>query len=322
MARKNLLKDLMSEAAPETKAASPTPRYKKGAIGAVSKSIADLKNRSVVDLDPHLITGAGMEDRLEEDEDENARLLASLRDHGQQVPVLVRPHPEDEDKFQIVYGRRRVLALRELGHPVKAMIRELDDSALVLAQGQENNFRKDLSFVEKAHFALQMTDAGYDRKAICDAINVDKTVISRMLSIFDTLPVDLIRQIGAAPSTGRDRWLEMAKLWGASDVDVDLAESMLVAQAAETSDERFQGLLDWLRTRQSPKTPAKPTRAPKVASDVRTADGARLASIKRTATATTVVFKTKDADGFEDWLAENLTDLHRSWMTSREDGAK
>ena len=322
MARKDLLKDLMAGAAPETKSASPPPRYQKGAIGAVSKSIADLKNRSVVEIDPNLITGAGMEDRLEEDEDDQARLMASIKDHGQQVPILVRPHPEDAEKFQIVYGRRRVLAMRDLGLPIKAMIRDLDDTSLVMAQGQENNVRRDLSFIEKANFARQMTEAGYDRKAICDAVNVDKTVISRMLNIINTLSPDMIRLIGAAPSAGRDRWLELAGLWEGSERDLDLAASMISAQGAENSDERFRALLDWLKSRDKvQKAPKKKTGKPDT-SVIKAANGKTIAHLKRTPTATTLTLKGKDSEGFDDWLAENLTELHRSWSTSREGGAK
>ena len=118
------------------------PRYSGGAIGAVSQSIADLKSRSVIEIDPNKIKAGGILDRLEDDDPAHAALMTSLRDHGQQVPVLVRPHPELPDTYQIVYGRRRVLALRDLGIPVKALVRDLDDRELVVAQGQENSAAK------------------------------------------------------------------------------------------------------------------------------------------------------------------------------------
>ena len=143
------------------------------------------------------------------------RAARSIAEYGQQVPVLVRPHPKIEGRFQIVYGRRRVLALRDLGQPVKALIRDLDDHELVLAQGQENTARRDLSFIEKCNFARQMVAAGYKRQIICDALSIDKTLISRMLSVADRIPLDVVEAIGAAPSIGRDRWLALADLFGA-----------------------------------------------------------------------------------------------------------
>ena len=33
-------------------------------------------------------------------------LVVSIREHGQQVPVMVRPHPEKDGRYQIVYGRQ------------------------------------------------------------------------------------------------------------------------------------------------------------------------------------------------------------------------
>ncbi len=153
--------------------------------------------------------------------------MASLRDYGQQVPVLVRPHPETAGRYQIVYGRRRVLALRDLGQPVKALVRDLDDLGLVLAQGQENTARRDLSFIEKANFARQMVEAGYERRIACDALSIDKTLLSRMLSVTDRVPLALIEAIGAAPGIGRDRWLAFADLLAAHPLDPEAARDII-----------------------------------------------------------------------------------------------
>lgn len=212
MARKDVLRGLIEgqpAGAPDPAATAPRPA--RGAIGAVSRSIADLKARAVAEIDPFLIDAGGVQDRLESDSAEDEGLRQSIETYGQQVPVLVRPHPQVEGRYQIVYGRRRVLALRDLGRPVKALIRDLDDRELVLAQGQENTARRDLSFIEKVNFARQLQDMGYDRKVICDALSVDKTLISRMLSLAERLPVELIEAIGAAPSIGRDRWTTLAE---------------------------------------------------------------------------------------------------------------
>ncbi len=158
---------------------------------------------------PRADRSGGLADRLESDAEADATLRQSIADHGQQVPVLVRPHPQTPGRFQIVFGRRRVLALRDLGQPVKALIRDLSDQELVLAQGQENTARRDLSFIEKVNFARQLQEHGYDRKVICDALSVDKTLVSRMLSLAERIAPDVIAMIGAAPSIGRDagrRW--------------------------------------------------------------------------------------------------------------------
>lgn len=273
------------------------PRYTKGAIGAVSRSIEDLKRRSIVEVDARMIDAGGFKDRLDEDAD-LAILTASIREYGQQVPVLLRVNPNDPERYQIVYGRRRVAALKALEQPVKALIRDLNDEALVLAQGQENAARKDLTFIEKANFARQMRDAGYDRKIICDALAMDKTLISRLLSVADRVPVRLIEAIGSAPNVGRDRWLALADKIGNRDV---------VAQAkGDTSDARFNAVMQALRP---PKPPA-----PK-AQQIKTTDGAEMAKVARKAGKTVLTLETKTNAGFDDWLIANLPDIHRSWKT-------
>jgi len=316
MGRKNLLQDLMG--APETKSAEPArPRATKGAIGAVSKSIADLKSRSVTEIDPAKILAGGLMDRLEGEADADEALMASIRDHGQQVPVLVRPHPERADHFQIVYGRRRVAALRELGQPVRALVRDLDDKALIIAQGQENAARKDLSFIEKVNFARQMQDAGYDRKAMCAALHIDKTVISRMLMIADCVPVELIEAIGPANGVGRDRWLALANSLGSTEVDID--EAIDAAQMASDggSDASFEAVLKTAEAvAAAPKTSPRRTSAAKSASrpaemPLRGAGGAKLGSYAKTAKGLSMTLS--GADGFDEWLVENMEQLHSDW---------
>ncbi|MFB9151304.1 plasmid partitioning protein RepB [Roseovarius ramblicola] len=320
MARKDLLKGLM-EPPPEqsdTGAArvdTGRPRYSGGAIGAVSQSIAGLKSRSVLEIDPHEVAAGGLQDRLDHDEAGHRALMESIREHGQQVPVLLRPHPDTPGRYQVVYGRRRVLALRDLGLPVKALVRDLDDRELILAQGQENAARRDLSFIEKANFARQMRDHGYDRATICAALHVDKTVISRMLSVVDRLPVDLIEVIGAAPSVGRDRWLAVAE-W--IEADVFSAEEAIavvnLTAGSDGSDTRFEALHRALthvtgggRTRKTQTAPREPPRA------LEGGDGTALGKAARRRGATVLHLSDKAAPGFADWLIRTLPEIHQRW---------
>lgn len=305
MARKDLMKGLMEE--PDAKAETPKPparvdpakpRYSSGAIGAVSRSIADLKSRSLVELDPRMIDNAGLKDRLDKDDPDHVALVKSIEEYGQQVPVLVRVSPNYPGRYEVVYGRRRVAALKELGQPVRAMVRDLNDKALILAQGQENSARKDLTFIEKANFARQMRDARYDRKVIGDALAMDKTLISRLLAVADQVPVELIEAIGSAPSVGRDRWLALAEKIDARD----LTEFAV----GNTSDARFNAVLAATKVK-----PPKPTPPEKIT----TSDGIELAKVTRKGDQTQI---TVDAnEGFADWLAEHLTEIHRDWKKKR-----
>ncbi len=237
MARKNLLLGLDEEeltavnpAQSSDGAAGPAPGARptlggRGAVGAMSRSLerisADidaakaleqrlLAGADVVEMDPSTIDSSFVTDRLDESAADCASLLESIREHGQQVPILVRPHPELPDRFQVAYGHRRLRVLRELGRSVRAVVRQLTDDQLVIAQGQENNARRDLSFIERASFAVLLEDRGFGRETIMASLAVDKTELSRLISCRRALPDDLVFAIGAAPKAGRRRWMELA----------------------------------------------------------------------------------------------------------------
>ncbi|MGL4525422.1 MAG: ParB/RepB/Spo0J family partition protein, partial [Aestuariivirga sp.] len=122
----------------------------------------DLSSNAVKELDPALIDDGGPKDRLAISDSDVADLAESIRLHGQQVPIMVRPLPETPGRYRIVYGRRRLRALKLIGVPAKALVRTLTDEQAILAQGQENSLRLDPSFVEKAIFVNELADSGYD----------------------------------------------------------------------------------------------------------------------------------------------------------------
>ncbi|MGI3170947.1 plasmid partitioning protein RepB [Pseudooceanicola sp. C21-150M6] len=317
MARKDLLKSLMSEATspkpqeslPRTEPAAPTPgpRYSKGAIGAVSASIAQLKSRAIEEIDPNLISSGGLVDRLGEDDDHES-LKASIQEYGQQVPVLLRHDPAEQGRYQIVYGRRRVAALQALNLPVKAMIRDMKDDDLIIAQGQENAARRDLTFIEKANFARQMRDHGFERKVICDALHIDKTVISRMLSVADALPLPLVMAIGPAPAAGRDRWRLLADRY--AERGDEAALTRYLETSTDPSDAKFDAVLERLAEPRAPK----PATTDQVLTDEKSQTIGRA---RKTGRKTVLSFDAKEADGFDDWLIDQMTELHRQYISSR-----
>lgn len=320
MARKDVLKGLLGTQPTPTPVGpsgdAPPQRPSRGAIGAVSRSIADLKARSVVEIDPFLIEAGGVQDRLETDEEAEAGLRGSISEYGQQVPVLVRPHPEKDGRYQIVYGRRRVLAMRDLGQPVKALIRDLDDRELILAQGQENTARRDLSFIEKVNFSRQLQEGGYDRKVICDALSVDKTLLSRMLSIADRIPADVIAGIGTAPSIGRDRWVAFADLMEETETDAETLQSMIALSGATRSDDRFQAAWTYMagvvaRQRKSVSTSAREIKP------LFSHDGLPLGQAKFDRNFCTLKLRLAHTEGFEDWLVQSLPDLFTDWQAQK-----
>jgi ParB family chromosome partitioning protein len=72
----------------------------------------------------------------------------------------LRAHSTAPGRYQTAFGHRRVRAARVLARPVKAIVRTLSDDELIIAQGVENSAREDLSFIERAVFALRLENAG------------------------------------------------------------------------------------------------------------------------------------------------------------------
>ena len=171
--------------------------------------------------------------------------VASIRDHGQRTPILLRPHPDSPGRYQIAFGHRRYRALKILGRPVKALVKPLTDDELVVAQGQENQSRLDLSYIERAMFATRLESRKFQRDVICSALNIDKTEVSRMISVATGLPDELIEAIGPAQTTGRRKWMELAK--AVEHLDWQSVKEGILATCHESgaadSDERFDLVL-------------------------------------------------------------------------------
>ena len=247
MARKNMFEGITPAQPPENAETSALPRsaakmpevfQSAGPIAAIRNDLRSLTSRSVQEIDPEMIEDTGLKDRLGSLDDDVAELRDSIAKHGQQVPILLRPHPTLSGRYQVVYGRRRLAAIRALRTPVKALIRTLSDEEAVLAQGQENNLRKDPSFIEKALFAGDLEEAGYDARVVQDALNVNRSHTSHMRKVREAFPREVIETIGAAPSIGWKRWYELAS--HILDEKID-ASSVHPAPfpAGLTSDQRF-----------------------------------------------------------------------------------
>jgi ParB family chromosome partitioning protein len=319
MGRKNLLSGLTGEltavnsgleAAPETPVLPPrAPQLgglgSRGAIGAVTRSIEQLRAQSVVDIEPDVIEASFIADRLDNSDEHHRALVESMREHGQQVPVLVRPHPTQEGRYQIAYGRRRLLAARELGRRIRAVVKPLSDEQLVVAQGQENSARKDLSFIEKALFAARLEQVRYAREIIMAALTVDKTALSRLISVAVKIPHDLIETIGSAPSTGRDRWVELS-----TRLECSGAIARARAVTAEptfknlASDDRFNRVFAAV----SPKA-AKTHRA----TPLKAQDGARFGHFNEDGRAVLVSIDKKVAGDFASYLVGALPELYTAF---------
>ncbi|KQV19722.1 plasmid partitioning protein RepB [Rhizobium sp. Root1203] len=258
------------------------------------------EGQAVVDLEASDVEPSFVQDRMQGDLD---GLLASIREQGQQVPVLVRPHPEKAGRYQIAFGHRRWRAVMELGLPLKAVVRDLTDEQLVVAQGQENNEREDLTFIEKARFAF-LLNKQFPRETVIAAMSIDKSNLSKMLLLVGALPPDLIDAIGAAPGVGRPNWQQLAELLEkASSSDATRYAASEQVQSLPSA-ERFKAVI----------TSLKPIRTSRKLPEVMMAPaGDRLAQVTQSKAKLEITIDKKATPDFAVFVMEQLPALYQEY---------
>lgn len=304
MARKSLgglsgIAKTIADSGPEAKERSV--RSGAPALGALQGSLSAIR-----EIDPDLIDDWGPKDRLDaftavnsdDDTDGLDALRDSIKEGGQQVPVLVRRAPE-KGRFEIIYGRRRLRACRELGIKVKANVQDLDDATALLAKGLENAARRNLSFYEKARFAAVIQAAGHDTKTARQVLGLTASGLSHLTKVTDNVPDDVGDAIGPAPKSGRPKWTALAEAFGSAKVNATTALSMLkTLDKATPSDARLEHLLKEIARRGARSDKAREV-TPVEGVTIKSSKSAIAVSIKRNG----------PHPGFGDWLDANLEEI-------------
>jgi ParB family transcriptional regulator, chromosome partitioning protein len=292
----------------------------------VSGTQSDPDN-TVIEIDASLLDPSFIADRVADTTDQTfPAFVESIREHGQQVPILARPHPIHKGRYQIAYGRRRTRAAAELGRLVRAIVRPLTDAQLLIAQGTENLERQDLSYIERAFFAFHMERSGIQREVISAAMGADKADLSRYIAVAEAIPAEMVAVIGPAPKVGRPRWLSLAdRVRDATQVQVSSA-LRAPELAIISSDERFAAVLKALMGAVERKT-AKALPKVETLKDRR---GLKIGCLERSTSGTRLTLDKSLSPGFGAYLAARLPELfaafqadeaHPSRNTNRGDEA-
>lgn len=323
MARRNLFQPPPS---PDNEGVETTTQEQKsrfpntGAMSGVKSTLKDVASNAVREISVDAIEENGPKDRLSFTDTDVLALTKSIQDHGQQVPIMVRPIADKPGHYRIVYGRRRLRALRSLGLPAKALVRSLSDEEAILAQGQENTQRLDPSFIEKALFAAELAAGGYEQPIILDALAVDKPMLSRMTKVARSIPKSVIEQIGSAHGIGRRRWEELSNLLRSSSVDIEQITATLELEAVKRSEDRFGLINEAIARALKSKADEKPTPYPTLS--INFSDGTALAEVKETARALTFKLSKSEAPEFSQWMRDNaeveFTRLYEAWQSEQK----
>ncbi len=116
-------------------------------------------------------------------------LATSIAAHGLLQPILVRPAPDDPERFEIIAGERRWRAAQQVPlHEVPVVIRELGDAHALEIALIENLQRQDLSAIEEAEgFRRLVEEFDYSQEALAHTIGRSRSHVANTLRLL-TLP--------------------------------------------------------------------------------------------------------------------------------------
>jgi ParB family transcriptional regulator, chromosome partitioning protein len=294
-----------------------------GALSAISRSLDGLSERAkraddieqklvqglaVIEIDPLLVDVSFIPDRMDLSQEQNDSFRETIREHGQQSPILVRPKLGTEGRYEVAFGHRRLRAARELGIKVRAVVKKLSDDELVIAQGQENSSRTDLTYIERARFAARLEAHDFSRDVIMSALGIDKAALSRLIALATRLPGKLVDAIGPAPGFGRLRWAELAdmlEVQGAAEIARLHIEGSQLSEA--DSNQRFLAVYNILRQ----KAPPKRTEA------IVATDGSTIGELSRSGRKLLLAFDEKTMPQFGDFVRNKLDALYAEFKSTR-----
>jgi ParB family chromosome partitioning protein len=124
---------------------------------------------------PRAIRATWSEEGLDE-------LAQSIKEHGLIVPIKVRP---TAGKYEIVYGHRRVKAMRRVGlTEIEAIVEDVDDTRVLIEALIENVQREDMEPIDiaRALFSIQ-EETGWSQKEMGDKGVLPSRTISRYMGL-------------------------------------------------------------------------------------------------------------------------------------------
>ena len=298
-------------------------RVAAGAVRSMKETFSDIERENetlrarlaegewVVEIDPDLVDPSPFADRFAQEDDVSFETLKqSIAERGQEIPVLLRASATAPGRYQTAFGHRRVRVARLLGRTVKAIIRALSDDELVVAQGLENSAREDLSFIERAVFALRLETSGRSRSIIQQALAIDRAEASKLISVAKSVPGDLILSIGRAPKIGRGRWQEFAESLRDGGA-LERAQAVATTPAFVKADghERFTLALNAAKQQGLSKPPA-----PEVIA-IKDATGQAIAEIRASQRDVKVTVASSAGSAFAQFLTARLPELFEEFRS-------
>ena len=119
-------------------------------------------------------------------------LVESIRQQGVLQPLLVRPHPDDANAYEIVAGERRWRAAQRAQlHEVPVIIKDLTDTETLEIALIENIHREDLTALEEAEgYQRLIEEFNHTQDALAKAVGKSRSHVANMLRLLN-LPEEI-----------------------------------------------------------------------------------------------------------------------------------
>ncbi len=295
-------------------------------INSASRALSEFAADTPILLDPQKLHPSPYRDRLSNDDeaiDTLGQLRTSIEQEGQKIPILVRPHPDKSGEFQIAYGHRRWHAIKDLLNSsqspqsiyIRANVRDLSDADLIREQSLENGVRENLSWIEKALWAVQLKQASIKQKDMAPILGSSEADVSRYFKVTSTIPERILFSIGRAKGAGRPKWMKLLEQFEKSAAAKHRLENFIASDEFRelASSERLDAAIKIAsesRARKSDKSISQPANI--------SIDGVKICTAQTIRTGMVFKIPSKEIE-FASWLENNMECLYRQFKKDKEE---
>jgi ParB family chromosome partitioning protein len=164
------------------------------------------------------------------------QLLASLAESGQQTPIVVVISKDDNERYLVIDGHKRIAALRQLGRDtVEATVWPMSEAeALLLSRSQRMSPQE--SALEQGWLLSEMEQRfGYSLDELARRFDRSTSWVSRRLALVELLPEAVQRQVREGSLSAQ---IAMKYLVPVARVSADDCERMAAAFVKHRCDTR------------------------------------------------------------------------------------
>ncbi|MCD5345425.1 ParB/RepB/Spo0J family partition protein [Agromyces sp. H3Y2-19a] len=167
--------------------ADSTPATAVAAVeqAASAEELVTVPGARLARLDPNDIVPNAVQPRSVFDPDDLAELVHSVREFGVLQPIVVRPHPDQPGKYELVMGERRLRATKAAGlDTIPAVVKDTANEDMLRDALLENLHRSQLNPLEEASAYQQLlADFGITQEELANRIGRSRPQISNTLRL-------------------------------------------------------------------------------------------------------------------------------------------